>query len=195
MSEHTLNPSYSFRVGEAGPREEKAFVEKPLSDSVDELAAAARRVGKPLVGAVTALFALSVLSFCANVVLLTTTARAGSCLASANGVAAAAGLELVNGGAYFRTTSSCMSDQQLQAVPFFVVNSKATNGLVFSLKPASTLRVPVNSSQCKSGVLVRSFDPSYDAYLVDDNAVLFTKAQSQQLVALAFQQAAQPNGM
>jgi hypothetical protein len=148
-----------------------------MVDAIDDLNAVFRRLGKPLVALTAALCVLALGAGALNAVAYFSRNRACSSTGDNPGVV------LVAGGSYYQTVSSCMSDEQLQAVQFFVVSPTATNGVTYSLRPASTLRVPVATSPCGSALLVRSLDPDYDALLVGTTADLLTKVQSSQMVA------------
>jgi hypothetical protein len=177
---YSINPAGEavVRRGEGGARMEDGS-RRDMVDAYDELTAHVHRVGKVLVVLVSIMCALGLCAFAVGIVAFATrpTAAAGAFAAGGARYAGAAGRPL-------DPPSSCMTDAQLQNYDYYVVNAKATHGAVYTVRAASTVRLPVTTSSCGSALLVRSLDPTYDVMLVDTSAVLMTKEQSLQMVTL-----------
>jgi hypothetical protein len=176
---YSLNPTHVVaHRGEGGARIENG--DRDSTDALDELTAYVHRTGKVVVVLVSVLCALALTALAVGLVAFATASQQKT----GGGSGAYGGAQYVSANGIYVNASSCMTDAQLQTVGYFVVNVKATHGAVYSLRPASTVRIPVTTTSCGTALLVRSLDPTYDVMLVETNAALITKAQTVQMVTL-----------
>jgi hypothetical protein len=83
---------------------------------------------------------------------------------------------------YFVNASGCMTDEELRDATLFVVDLQGTLGVTYGLRADSVLRVPVTNTSCGRALLVRAADPDVDVLVIDTDAVLIKKEETQSML-------------